>query len=306
MAASKIIIKKKKNRKLIFAFQYSKSNKILSYDFSYDSIFKSFIIFVLFTVSFPFYLLMQQESDLYSFESNINRGLTNVPVYEDSSIEKDMVVAQSIQIIKKIDKLLMLQREIRNEIRGTDRGGSAERERVESVAFLKKDFVMQKVSGARLQQDLPIIECNKKYMDFYEEVLYPIPHRSPLLDKSFINSPYGYRKKPGNYNSITEFHRGIDLKARSGSSVVSTASGKVKSAGYNVNGYGRWVLLEHVSGYKTLYAHLSDIVVTGGQYVRVGEVIGYSGNSGHSTGPHLHYEIRKGRKKIDPLTMFVP
>ena len=111
------------------------------------------------------------------------------------------------------------------------------------------------------------------------------------------------RGKPVNGSVLTqEFHTGhtgIDLAVVTGTPVKATMNGKVISAGWNTQGYGNLVIVEN-GAYRTYYAHLSSIPVAVGDAVTAGEVIGLSGNTGHSTGPHLHYEIRKNKVPIDP------
>lgn len=94
-------------------------------------------------------------------------------------------------------------------------------------------------------------------------------------------------------------HRAIDLAVPEGTPVRATMDGQVVFAGWDTHGYGNLVILEN-GPYRTYYAHLSEIPVQVGQQVRAGEVIGLSGNTGNSTGPHLHYEIRLNGQPIDP------
>ena len=101
--------------------------------------------------------------------------------------------------------------------------------------------------------------------------------------------------------SSHEGHEAIDFGVPVGTGVRTTMSGKVVYAGWNSEGYGNLVIVEN-GPYKTYYAHLSSVPVSIGQKVKEGEVIGLSGNTGNSTGPHLHYEIRKNGDQIDPIT----
>jgi murein DD-endopeptidase MepM/ murein hydrolase activator NlpD len=94
-------------------------------------------------------------------------------------------------------------------------------------------------------------------------------------------------------------HTGIDIAVPTGTQVRTTMDGRVISAGWNNQGYGNLVIVEN-SEYRTYYAHLSSIPVSVGDEVKAGTVIGLSGSTGHSTGPHLHYEIRKNKVPIDP------
>ncbi len=94
-------------------------------------------------------------------------------------------------------------------------------------------------------------------------------------------------------------HNGLDFGVATGTPVEATMTGRVISAGWNNEGYGNLVVIQN-GDIQTFYAHLSDKPVQVGQLVQAGETIGYSGNTGHSTGPHLHYEVRKYGIPIDP------
>ncbi len=118
---------------------------------------------------------------------------------------------------------------------------------------------------------------------------------------SRITSNYGTRKDP--FTGKPKKHRGIDFAGKIGTELMAVAPGRVVSAGERV-GYGTTVEIDHGLGFTTLYAHLSQILVSRGDWVRPGTVIGLAGSSGRSTGPHLHYEIRYKGAPFDP-TKFV-
>jgi murein DD-endopeptidase MepM/ murein hydrolase activator NlpD len=113
------------------------------------------------------------------------------------------------------------------------------------------------------------------------------------LDNVEITSPFGQRKH--------EFHEGVDLRAPRGTTVYAAHAGQVLYAGDRISGYGRMVVIRHSSGIATVYAHNSKLLVRKGQWVSQGTRIAVSGNTGHSTGPHLHFEIRSGVAAINPL-----
>ncbi len=114
-----------------------------------------------------------------------------------------------------------------------------------------------------------------------------------------ISSPFGFRMHPIYHEE--RFHHGIDFAGKVGTPVYATADGIVEYAGFSKGGYGNLVMLTHNYGFRTLYGHmLSDLKVRSGDFVKRGEVIGYLGNTGLSTGPHLHYEIKYLRNTIDP------
>ena len=114
---------------------------------------------------------------------------------------------------------------------------------------------------------------------------------------SRITSNYGARKDP--FTGKSKQHRGIDFAGKIGTELMAVAPGRVVSAGERV-GYGTTVEIDHGLGFTTLYAHLSQILVSRGDWVRPGTIIGLAGSSGRSTGPHLHYEIRYKGTPFDP------
>jgi murein DD-endopeptidase MepM/ murein hydrolase activator NlpD len=123
----------------------------------------------------------------------------------------------------------------------------------------------------------------------------PIANPAPGLP---ITSTYGIRRDP--ILGIPALHSGMDFRAPVGTRVHATAPGIVVAAGSN-GGYGRMVEIDHGNGFSTRYAHLSLILVKPGQRLKAGDVVGESGSTGRSTGPHLHYEVRRNGDAVDPL-----
>jgi len=131
----------------------------------------------------------------------------------------------------------------------------------------------------------------KRYM------LTAIPSGYPL-EEAKVTSFYGMRKHP--VLGKMKLHGGADLRARIGTPVYATANGVVEWAGYNEGGFGKMVKLSHNFGFTTVYGHLSKSTVAVGDYVKQGELIGYSGNTGLSSAPHLHYEVRHLHRRLAP------
>lgn len=119
----------------------------------------------------------------------------------------------------------------------------------------------------------------------------------PLRIKMFVTSRYGYRNHPitGRYR----LHEGIDFRAATGTRVYASKTGTVTYSGEK-KGYGKTISIQHEDDFSTAYGHLSRIYVSAGDFVRQGQVIGLSGSTGHSTGPHLHFEIRYKGKSENP------
>jgi murein DD-endopeptidase MepM/ murein hydrolase activator NlpD len=115
-----------------------------------------------------------------------------------------------------------------------------------------------------------------------------------------ITSYFGYRYHP--ILHFTRFHAGVDIGAGWGSPIVAAGDGQVVGAGWS-GGYGREVQIAHGGGITSIYGHMSEIVAQPGSFVRAGQLIGYVGSSGLSTGPHLHFEIRQGGQPVNPLAV---
>jgi murein DD-endopeptidase MepM/ murein hydrolase activator NlpD len=130
------------------------------------------------------------------------------------------------------------------------------------------------------------------------------PSINPIssADPFWLTSTYGYRMDPFTHRRTA--HHGIDLAGPFGLDIHVTGDGVVTSAGNKRHGYGKEVVIDHGFGYTTRYAHLQEILVKPGQKLKRGEVLGTLGNSGRSTGPHLHYEVRKNNRAVNPMYFF--
>lgn len=113
-----------------------------------------------------------------------------------------------------------------------------------------------------------------------------------------VNSPFGLRRLPG---QAARNHQGVDIAAPSGTGVYVAAEGSVLRTGYEPAGYGRFVEIRHPNGMTTLYGHLSRLDVASGEVVEAGRRIGLVGSTGRSTGPHLHFEVRRGDRQVNPV-----
>ncbi|HEY4325873.1 MAG TPA: M23 family metallopeptidase [Mucilaginibacter sp.] len=143
-------------------------------------------------------------------------------------------------------------------------------------------------------------ETYSLYSDYLTRLLHTVaftPMGYPRI--SNLTSFFGYRSDPFN-SAHAEFHPGIDFRGNKGDEAKCTANGKVVFAG-PYGGYGNCVRIQHINNFETLYGHLSYICVKVGQDVTLGQKIGEVGSTGRSTGAHLHYEVRKNGKPIDPI-----
>ena len=126
-----------------------------------------------------------------------------------------------------------------------------------------------------------------------------IPPFSPEKGKYTLSSPFGYRNDP--LSGETRYHDGQDFAMKPGTPVYTTGDGVVEYVKFSFTGYGNEVLIDHGFGYKTRYAHMSIISVAEGMNLKRGDCIGESGNSGKSTGPHLHYEVLYRDERVNPM-----
>jgi murein DD-endopeptidase MepM/ murein hydrolase activator NlpD len=137
-----------------------------------------------------------------------------------------------------------------------------------------------------------------------EQMLAAIPAIQPISNKelSQIASGFGYRIDP--IYKTPKLHTGLDFAASIGTPIYATANGSVVSTNFDEKGYGNHVIINHGYGYQTLYGHMVRVKVRPGNTVKRGEVIGWVGSTGKSTGPHCHYEVIRNGSKIDPIHFF--
>ncbi|MFL5787556.1 MAG: peptidoglycan DD-metalloendopeptidase family protein [Flavisolibacter sp.] len=137
-----------------------------------------------------------------------------------------------------------------------------------------------------------------------ERLLASTPAIQPVSNKdlSRIASGFGYRIDPI-YKTV-KFHPGLDFTAPQGTPIYATADGVVSMAGFSAGGYGIHVIIDHGYGYETLYGHMVRTKARTGERVKRGDLIGYVGSTGKSTGPHCHYEVHKNGQKLDPIYFF--
>lgn len=112
-----------------------------------------------------------------------------------------------------------------------------------------------------------------------------------------VNSAFGMRRLPGQQ---ARRHEGVDIAAPTGTGVRAAAEGRVLRTGYDAGGYGRFIEVQHPNGMSSLYGHLSRIDVASGDTIAPGQRIGLVGSTGRSTGPHLHFEVRRGDRQVNP------
>ena len=137
-----------------------------------------------------------------------------------------------------------------------------------------------------------------------EQMLAAIPAIQPVSNKDLKRMASGYGMRIDPHYKTPAFHAGMDFTAPTGTPIYATGDGTVIRADRASRGYGNHVRIDHGFGYTTLYAHMSKTNVKVGSEVKRGEIIGYVGNTGKSVGPHLHYEVRKNDKPVNPINFY--
>ena len=145
-----------------------------------------------------------------------------------------------------------------------------------------------------------VIEMATKKSD----MLASIPAIQPVTNKELKRLSSGYGRRIDPYYKKPKFHYGVDFSAPKGTAIYATGNGTVKKTKKSRRGFGNHIVIDHGYGYESLYAHMQKYTVRRGQKVKRGDLIGYVGNSGKSTAPHLHYEVHKDGRKVNPAYYF--
>jgi murein DD-endopeptidase MepM/ murein hydrolase activator NlpD len=178
------------------------------------------------------------------------------------------------------------------------------------VQSLSEDELVKNITSQLNTLVLRIAYQEKSYGEIDDMIknkalmIAAIPSIQPVSNRDLnrIASGFGERIDPV-YKDVRH-HLGLDFTAPSGTPIYATADGVVESAKYNTGGFGNCVIINHGYGYETLYGHMMKIKAVAGNKIKRGEVIGYVGNTGKSTGPHCHYEVHKNGIPVDPVYYF--
>ena len=165
----------------------------------------------------------------------------------------------------------------------------------DSLSEIETLIGMVPVPDMSLQERVLATKLNSEHM---ATLMQFIPSGSPI-EYNGITSKFGYRIHPT--LNRRELHRGLDMKAKMNTPVYATADGIVEWAGmHKRSGFGKLIILQHNYGFRAYFGHLNKVVIKSGKFVKKGDLIAYTGNSGMSSGPHLHYEIRFIQRAVNP------
>jgi murein DD-endopeptidase MepM/ murein hydrolase activator NlpD len=136
------------------------------------------------------------------------------------------------------------------------------------------------------------------------DMMASIPAIQPVANKELKRIASGFGRRIDPYYKKPKYHYGVDFSAPKGTPIYATGNGKITKVKKSRRGFGNHVVIDHGYGYESLYAHMSKYIVRKNQNVKRGDIIGYVGNTGKSTAPHLHYEVHKNNKKVNPAYYF--
>ena len=251
------------------------------------------------------YIDSPKEKQLYS---QINDLEAQYSYLNDELIKMTTVLKELQQRDDNIYRVITESEPIPSSIRELGTGGSKRFEEFEKYADLgdlvintskklkkiQKQLYLQSKSYDELAQ---LINNKEKYWAS-RPAIQPISNK----DLTRLASGYGWRIDP--IYKTRKFHEGIDFTAPRGTPVHATGDGVVKRIQYLRTGYGKNITIDHGFGYSSLYAHLSKVTVKKGQKITRGQIIGKVGSTGKSTAPHLHYEVIKSKRKVNPIEFF--
>jgi len=220
--------------------------------------------------------LQKQMADLEKRDNDVYRAIFEANPIPDSARAKAMEKQKEIQLIQG-----MSQSDLSGAIANT-LNNLAQR-----VAFQNKSY--DEIAGFIKNKEV-LLACTP--------AIQPVSNK----DLNRIASGFGYRIDPV-YKTV-KMHAGLDFAAPQGTPIYATANGTVTTGGNTGNGYGNHVVINHGYGYETLYGHMVRVKVHAGEKVKRGEIIGWVGSTGKSTGPHCHYEVHKNGQHVDPVYFF--
>ena len=303
-----------KSKKYKILFLNNKKGSIREINFSKSLVLCS--ILFLFLMNFLIFSFLADDFTAWKTNQEINsHKKDNIYLVKTINNSKDRIsnIEQKLNSIAQNDDnirdMLKLPK-IHEDIRMLGVGGAAAKESFQYLEYLlpESDLNLQsyfdKLDYLDRLANLEVLsymemtantEKNKMKLR-HMPAIYPVS-----LDNSKLTSRFGYRKDP--FTKKRKKHEGDDFSAKTGTPVVATADGLVISSKYN-GSFGHYIEISHGNGYKTVYGHLSKRDVPKGRYVVRGQKIGEVGNTGKSTAPHLHYEVKHNRKRLDPKDFY--
>ena len=307
---------KKTNYKILL-FNNSKGSMreiLLSKSFIFIPISIFFIFnFLLFHFFSDSYVSWRSGNEIQNHKENNKLLVQNIQIAENKIANIEEKINTIVEYDNEMRDMLKMPR-IHEDVRALGTGGPNEISDEQSIEIL--EYLLPDEESVNLRdyfQRLDFIErsTNLEILSFMEMSsnstknkvkLRHLPAIHPVdLSEAKLVSKFGYRRDP--FSRKYKKHEGHDFSAKRGTSVIATADGLVVSSKYNGT-FGNYVEISHGNGYKTVYGHLNKRNVSRGTYVVRGQKIGEVGNTGRSTAPHLHYEVKHHKKRLDPSAFY--
>lgn len=261
-------------------------------------VFAALILFFGFT-----YLDSPQEKEL---KRELSKMTLQYNIMQDRLTQVDTVLKGIQDRDDNIYRVIFEAEPISEDIRTAGFGGT---DRYENLKNFRNSDIMiantkkiDELANSLLVQSKSFDELNSLAKS-KTEMMASIPAIQPLSGNNLHRGISGFGSRLHPIYKIRKMHTGIDFAAPKGTPVYATGNGKVSKAGSD-HGYGKHIEVDHGYGYKTLYAHLNKFSAKQGTKIKRGDLIGYVGNTGSSTGPHLHYEVIKDGKSVNPVNFF--
>jgi murein DD-endopeptidase MepM/ murein hydrolase activator NlpD len=295
--------------------KYTYDSKTLSYrkvDRDWKVRLKDFSLFAIVSMAFGFIIYLAADLWVDSpKERQMKRELENMVIQYDLMNGKLNNLADVLSDIEKRDdeiyRSIFEAGPIPDEVRTAGFGGANRYKNLEgfnnSELLIDTRKKLDQVAGRAYVQSKSFDDVVEMARD-KEKMLASIPAIQPVSNKDLkrLASGFGYRIHP--IYKVRKMHWGMDFTAPTGTPIYATGDGVVSTRTNSRGGYGNHVVIDHGYGYETMYAHMSKFNVSRGQRVKRGDIIGYVGSTGRSTGPHLHYEVMKDGEKINPANYF--
>jgi murein DD-endopeptidase MepM/ murein hydrolase activator NlpD len=244
-------------------------------------------------------VLKNEVKELEFYYENLNKKVEQLTRIVNDLEYRDDNIYRSVLGAEPIDK----------NVRQAGVGGSDRYAEIRNKKITNEDLIIKLSEGvdklkrklyleSKSQDEIVAMARNK------EKMFASIPAIQPISNKQLISLASGYGIRIHPVYKVRRMHQGIDFSAAIGTPIYATADGQVITVEFSFTGYGNMVEIDHGFGYKTRYAHMHGFAVRKGQRVKRGELIGYVGNTGLSTGPHLHYEVHINGIPKNPVYYF--
>jgi hypothetical protein len=244
-------------------------------------------------------LLRNEVRELEYYYETLNQQIDQLTQTLDGIEHRDDNIYRVVLGAEPIDKA----------VRNAGVGGSERYADIKEKSFVHKDFIVslhEKVDKLRRKiyiesksQDEVVQLAENK-----EKLFAAIPAIQPIANKQLVALASGYGMRIHPVYKVKKMHTGIDFAAPIGTPIYATADGVIDEVSVKFSGYGKMIMIDHGFGYKSRYAHMHQFTVRQGQKVKRGDLIGYVGNTGLSTSPHLHYEVLLNNVMINPVHYF--